>query len=137
MNIPSLLDSFARILKSDEYFDSVKIISAYPFTVKPTMLKENVIALGFSDISINDCCIGGDETDGYVKIFADIFVPLKEDGRIACQIFTRMCDDLKDMNIVAVSAQRIYSDSKSTAYVMKTQFTFRGAIEFGGDSGGQ
>lgn len=135
LNIKTLLDEFVSNVRGDSSFDDIKIISAYPFTVKPDFLSEKLIAVGFSDISMTNCHIGFRESAGDVKIFADIFVPVNQDSREACKIFSGLCSALKSMNIVAVSAQRICVDEKTASYVMKTEFTFRDEIALGGEGG--
>ncbi|MDD6728276.1 MAG: hypothetical protein PUE08_03535 [Eubacteriales bacterium] len=135
LNIKTLLDDFVTMVRESGELEGVKLISAYPFTARPTMLKENLVAVGISDISLNACHIGFRESAGDVKIFADIFVPLEEDSRQASKIFTKLCIALKSMNITAISAERIVASKEAGAYVMKTEFTFRDEILFGGEGG--
>lgn len=135
LNIKTLLDDFVSVLRKDEYFKEIKITQAYPFSVKPTALKDSIIAVGCSDISMNNCHIGFRETAGDVGLFADIFVPMKYGSAKVTEIFTRLCLVLKEMNIISIQAQRIYADSETMAYVMKTQLNFRGELELGGDGG--
>lgn len=135
LNIKTLLDDFVSYLREDSYFSEIKIISACPFTPRPTELKESVVAVGFSDISFESDRIGESSRYGQVKIFADIFVPFGNDSRKACEIFTRICEVLSRYNVVAVSAQRTYANKETASYIMKTEIAFNGEILFGGGSG--
>lgn len=135
LNIKTLLDDFVSYLREDSYFSEIKIISACPFTPRPTELKESVVAVGFSDISFESDRIGESSRYGQVKIFADIFVPFGNDSRKACEIFTHICGALSRYNVVAVSAQRTYANKETASYIMKTEIAFNGEILFGGGSG--
>lgn len=135
LNIKTLLDDFVSNLRKDNYFDDIKIISAYPFLSRPTQLKQSVVAVGFSDITLESDRIGESSRYGQVKIFADIFVPFGNDSRRTCEIFTNICKAASCYNVVSVSAQRTYANKESASYIMKTEFAFNGEILFGGGSG--
>lgn len=135
LNIKTLLDDFVSALRKDSYFDNIKIISAYPYTSRPTELKENVVAVGFSDISLEPDGVGESSRYGQVKIFADIFVPFGVDSRKASEIFTHICEVLNCYNVVSVSAYRTFANKETASYVMKSEIAFNGEIMFGGGSG--
>lgn len=135
LNIKTLLDDFVSALRKDSYFDDIKIIRAYPFMPRPTELKECVVAVGFSDITLESDRIGESDRYGQVKIFADIFVPFGRDSRKACEIFTRICEALNCYNVVSISAQRTYANKETASYIMKSEIAFNGEIMFGGGSG--
>ncbi|MGN1329017.1 MAG: hypothetical protein ACI4V4_04880 [Eubacterium sp.] len=135
LNIKSLLDEFVLALRKDSYFDEIKIISAYPYAFRPTELKECIIAVGFSDISLESDRIGESSRYGQVKIFVDIFVPFGNDSKMACEIFTHICEVANCYNVVAISAQRTYANKETASYIMKTEVAFNGEIMFGGGSG--
>ncbi|MGN1421500.1 MAG: hypothetical protein ACI4XC_08310 [Eubacterium sp.] len=135
LNIKTLLDDFVSALRKDGYFDDIKIVCAYPYTPRPTELKDSIVAVGFSDISFESDRIGESSRYGQVKIFADIFVPFGEDSKKACEIFARICEAISSYNVVAVSAQRTYANKETASYIMKTEIAFNGEILFGGGSG--
>ena len=135
MNIDTLSDELASLLKSDAGLADVKIVSAYPYSVRPSAIKESVIAIGFSDITLENCHLGSVEKAGEVKLFADIFVPVNSGSNSAHRIFVRICRALESMHIAGISAQRIYVDAHTQSYVMKTEITLKGKPELGGDGG--
>ena len=135
MNIKTILADFAALLRSDGYFEPIKIIDAYPFTVKPTQLGTPVIAIGICGIDLAAGHIGDSTREGEASIFADIYVPLKDGGKKANEIFTHICAKMGRYNVLSIRAQRIVTDKDTAACVLKTEFRFNGEIEFGGESG--
>ncbi|MCC8073246.1 MAG: hypothetical protein LIO62_03880 [Clostridiales bacterium] len=134
MTLTLLLDNFVKAIKADEYFSSTKVIYAYPCKVKPTLLSENIIAVGLTDISLESTSIGNDGDFGKASIFADIFVPAKSGNAQMSEEFIRLCADAWELGVISVSANRVEFDSSLGAYVLKSVFTFSEHFDFGGES---
>ncbi|MCD7797422.1 MAG: hypothetical protein LUG95_07490 [Clostridiales bacterium] len=135
MNMSAMLDDFVELMRSDSYFDDVKIVRAYPFTIRLTMLKESIVAVGFSNIEIEPYSVGGNDGCGKVKLFADIYVPLDDMSKRTNEILTHICRAAESMNISSILAERIYADKETMSYVLKTEIEFYGDIVFGGGGG--
>lgn len=137
LNIKTMLDDFVSEIRSNKTLADIKIVFAFPFMTKPTALKETLLAVGFSDARLENAHIGQNGRAGEIKLFADIFIPIDSDAKLAGVILTNLCSSLYPLNMISVSAQRLYADSDLKCYVMKTEFTFSTEIMLGGDGGEQ
>lgn len=129
MRIEEIVEQIINTVKSDDFFNDVKIIKAYPNSNYPTRLGCDIVAVGLDEIQL--CKRGIDELDnaGEISVFVDIFTPVKTEITRASEIFTRLCKCLYCYNLVSISAQRIITDSERAAFVLKTKFTFNDEIE--------
>lgn len=134
MKIDGITESIIKRLRQDDGFKNITVTSAYPAGIKPTRLGRVCVAVGIGKISVNPVCIDDEVHGGEVTVFADIFIPLRDDCRRAQKIFARMCACLADFGIASISAERITADSAVEAYVLKTAVTLSDRAEFGGDA---
>jgi hypothetical protein len=133
MNINSLLDDMLEKINANSFFDDMKIIKAYPCSVKPTRLNNVYISLGINKIDIKPYEIDDVNKAGEVSVFADIFVPIRMDNACMSEIFSRLCTVLEEYNVIGISADRITADNDIQAYVLKTSITFSDEVIFGGE----
>ncbi|MGN0522375.1 MAG: hypothetical protein ACI4IQ_07040 [Eubacterium sp.] len=133
MKINKCVDAFIERLKASPCFEDIKILGAYPCSVKPTQLTKTVIAVGLCDIDMSSSGLGEDSRAGCYSVFADIFLPWKADNAVMSDIFKNICAAVYDLNIIGIKAQRITVDNTTGSYVLKSVFTFNDEIDFGGD----
>ncbi len=129
MKIESLIDNLIKVISEDSYFSDIKLIKAYPCTIAPTRIGVETVAFGLDKISLSSSSVDDSNRDGDVSVFADIFIPIKTENSRAGEIFSRLCKCLSIYNILSVSAERITVDVNTSAYVLKTVFTFNDEIE--------
>lgn len=127
-----ILNDLISILKEDRYFDHIKVICAYPYSEVPTRAKECCVAIGFDEVKMTSLQLESGERMGDVSVFADIFVPIKDDSRKTCDIFSRICKCFSVFNVVSIFSKRIEVDKNTQTYVLKTKITFNDEIVFGG-----
>lgn len=129
MRVENIIDELIALIKSDAYFSNIKVIKAYPCTAAPTRITAETVALGLEKINLSSASVDDSNRSGDVSVFADIFIPVKDNNGRASDIFTRLCSCCSVYNILSVSAQRITVDITTAAYVLKTVFTFNDEIE--------
>ena len=129
----NILAGFLGRLLDYRFFADVQITRAFPRTVKPTVLKNTVIAVGIQEIHIDDASIGGDVKTGFFSVFADIFVPFSDESATPEKFVFRICRDTADFRIVSVRVSEIKTNSTAGCYVMRAVFTFHNEIVFGGN----
>lgn len=129
MKIENLIDRLIEVISADDYFENIKIIKAYPCTIAPSRIAAETVALGFDEIRLSSSSVDDSSRAGDISVFIDIFIPIKTENSRACDIFSRICRCLYVYNILSVSAQRISVDVNTSAYVLKTVFTFNDEIE--------
>lgn len=129
----NILKSFAEKILSDRFFADIQITHAYPSLIKPTFLKNAVVAYGIKGIELEDHSLGESIKAGTFSIFTDIFVPFSFDRATPEKIVFRICRDTADFNLVSISISEISADSICECYVMKAVFTFNNELSFRGD----
>ncbi len=129
MKIENIIDRLIEVISADDYFEDIKIIKAYPCTIAPSRIAAETVALGFDEIRLSSSSVDDSIREGDISVFVDIFIPIKTENSRACDIFSRICRCLYIYNILSVSAQRITVDVNTSAYVLKTVFTFNDEIE--------
>lgn len=128
-----ILINFLNRILDDRFFADVQITRAFPAAVKPTVLKNAVIAVGIKSIDIDDNSLGSNVKTGTFSVFADIFVPFSEDKTTPEKFVFRICRDTADFNIVSISVSEIKANSTAECYVMRSVFTFNNEISFWSD----
>lgn len=132
MRLDTILDELIRLIKSDDYFDNIKVIKAYPSDVKPTRLNSPYIAVGLGEVDMHSSSIDSAQRSGQISVFADVYVSGREDGAIIYDIFTRLCKVLSCFNVLSIKADRTQYDTYTQANVLKGVITFDDEITFGG-----
>lgn len=129
MKIENIIDRLIEVISADDYFSDIKIIKAYPCTIAPSRIATETVALGFDEIRLSSASVDDSNRAGDISVFVDIFIPIKMENSRACDIFSRICRCFYVYNILSVSAQRMEVDINTSAYVLKTVFTFNDEIE--------
>lgn len=129
MKIENIIDRLIAVISADDYFSDIKIIKAYPCTIAPSRIATETVALGFDEIRLSSASVDDSNRAGDISVFVDIFIPIKMENSKACDIFSRICRCFYVYNILSVSAQRMAVDINTSAYVLKTVFTFNDEIE--------
>ncbi len=129
MKIENIIDRLIEVISADDYFSDIKIIKAYPCTIAPSRIATETVALGFDEIRLSSASVDNSNRAGDISVFVDIFIPIKMENSRACDIFSRICRCFYVYNILSVSAQRMAVDINTSAYVLKTVFTFNDEIE--------
>lgn len=136
MQAEKILAEFLGRILDDRFFASVQITRAFPGAVKPTVLKQPVIAAGIKSIDVDDSSLGSDVKSGTFSVFADIFVPFSNDKTVPEQFVFRICRNTADFNIVSISISEMKADTVSECYIMRAVFKFNNEISFRGDENG-
>lgn len=131
MKARNILTDFIKRIKADEYFDNIIVTRAYPDTVKPTLLKKAVVAVGIKNIDLDENSLGQNVKTGSYSIFSNIYVPYSFDKCALEQIVFRICKNISALNIVAIEISEISANSTVECFVMKAVFTFNDKLSFG------
>ncbi len=134
MMLESLIDNLKNVIKQNPFFESIGVIHAFPAAIKPTRLKNEMIALGIEKIELSSCEIDSSTRAGEISVFADIFVPFRYGGARAGLVFDKLCRCFFDYNVLSIAASRLAVDEAAGAYVLKCVFTFKDKVDFGGEA---
>lgn len=132
MRLDMILDEIINLIKKDDYFNDIKVAKAYPCSAVPTKITKCIVAFGFDEIRLNSNQLDEGTRAGSVSIFADIFIPIKQNSTKGVEIFSRLCNVLSVYNVASVSAERLAVDRQTQTYVLKTGITFYDELLFGG-----
>lgn len=130
--LDGILSEIKDKISQSSLFKGVKIIVAYENKSKPVRLANPVIALGIDSVELSSQSIDENSRCGEIRIFADIFVPVDNQGINAQEIFINICKLLACYNVLSVTAQRMSYDSQTQAYLLATSVCFRDTLDFGG-----
>lgn len=132
MTLEGILEEVKMKIKESKLLEEVKITGAYENKNKPTRIKTPVVVLGIDSVELSSESVDDSERCGEIKIFADIFVPLRGDFISPQEIFLNICKVLSGYNVLSVNAQRMTVDEDVEAYLLETSVCFRDTVEFGG-----
>ena len=128
-----IVSDFIEKIKADKYFNDIQVTRAYPNAIKPTLLKNAVVAVGIKEINVDENSLGENIKAGTVSLFANIYVPYSFDKGNFEKIVFRICSIASDFNIVSVNISEISTNSVAECFVMKAVFTFNNEICFKDD----
>lgn len=132
MTLDKILNEIKEQISQSSLFSGVKIILAYENRNKPVRLSNPVIALGIDSVELSSDSIDENSRSGEIRIFADIFVPVDNDGLNPQEIFINVCKLLACYNVLSVTAQRLTYDNQIQAYLLATSVCFKDTVDFGG-----
>lgn len=130
--LDEILSDIKDKISQSSLFQGVKIIVAYENRNKPVRLANPVIALGIDSVELSSDSIDENSRCGEIRVFADIFVPVDNQGLNAQEIFINICKLLACYNVLSVTAQRMSYDSQTQAYLLATSVCFKDTVDFGG-----
>lgn len=134
MNIELMPNEIARLIKADDFFESIKIIKPFANTSYSGGLNQNVVAIYLGETLLEASETGDSQRTGKVGICADIYVPLNN-ADFAKTIFCNICRVLGEYNVVSIKSEKCEYSKSAEAVVMKSEFVFKTKFEFGGESG--
>lgn len=132
----NILSAFLGKILDDKFFADIQITRAFPGVIKPTLLKNAVIAVGLKSLEADESSLGDNVKTGSFSIFTDIYVPFSDDLTTAEKIIFRICKNTAAFNISAVSISEMSADSLAECYVMRAVFTFNSELDFRGEYDG-
>lgn len=128
MNLKSKTDAFIDRLSSSTQLDGFRIIRAYPYTFKPTRLKQIVIAVFAGEINAESISLGEACCYGTYEINADIFIPYElgtpEPENVATAVVTSQLSAYP----VAVRVSKIERNEHISCYRINCCFRFSDLI---------
>lgn len=127
-----ILNEFLSRLLDDGFFADIQLTRAYPNAVKPTVLKNTVVAVGIRSIELDDNAVHENVKAGTFSVFTDVFLPFESDETVPEAIVFRICRDVSDFNIVSINISEIKANSLAQCYSMRAVFTFNNELFFGG-----
>ncbi|MDE6123947.1 MAG: hypothetical protein K2G22_01785 [Eubacterium sp.] len=133
INAERMMPDFIELITADEYFKDIQVTRAYPGVIKPTLLKNAVVAVGIKEINVEDSSLGENVKTGSISVFANIYVPYSFDKSNFEKIVFRICSNVAEFNIVSVNVSEITANSASECFVMKAVFTFNNELCFRND----
>lgn len=133
MNFNSIVDNLISLIKKDGYFKDIEVAAVYPCRETATRLNRCIVVIGIDEVKVEPYQIDDSARAGNVSVFADIFVPVRENCRKAGDIFSKICCCLNAYNVVSISAERITVDKYTQTYVLKSKITFNDEIFFRSD----
>lgn len=136
MNIDLFVNEFAKRLKSDDFFNDIKIVKPFANASYSGQIKQNVVALYLGSTQFFPCEIGDNAKSGEASIRADIYVP-HINADFAKTIFYNICRVSGDCDVVSIKSYKCEYSKYAKAVVLKSEFTFKTNFEFGGESGGR
>ncbi len=129
-----LINVLIAAVKEEAFFDNIKVISAFPATKKPTLLKKTVIAVSCCLVDAAADSLGSSADAGAVKINANVYVPFINKEAVGNEVAKMLCAVvLEKFNVSAVNVCETFADSATECAVTKITFTLNDEIEFGGD----
>ncbi len=126
-----ILEEFIGALEADSFFDDIKIIKAYPHSIKPSFPSNAVVAAGIKHIELDDSGVMQSIKTGKYSIFTDIFVPYSLNRQRLEDIVFRISGDVAKFNIISIEITGANADNTAECFVMRAVFTFGGEIGFG------
>lgn len=129
MKLENLPDEIIDLIKAEMFFSDIRVIKAYPCDAASVRISRETIAIGIDEITMMSASMDDSRRKGDIKIFADIFIPIKHGSSRAGEIFIKLCSCLKKYNVVSICAQRIAVDKRTCSYIMKTAIAFNDEIE--------
>ncbi|MDE7124220.1 MAG: hypothetical protein K2N83_01855, partial [Eubacterium sp.] len=118
INAERIMPDFIELITADEYFKDIQVTRAYPGVIKPTLLKNAVVAVGIKEINVEDSSLGENVKTGSISVFANIYVPYSFDKSNFEKIVFRICSNVAEFNIVSVNISEITANSASECFVM-------------------
>lgn len=134
MKVQAFTNALIERVRRDSWFREMRVLYAYPDTVKPTRLSRVHIAMGIREMDLKPCFVDSTAQAGEVSVFADIYIPLKMDSALAEEVLRQLCRVLGGYNVAGISASKLTADKYTQANVLRTVFTFNDLIEWDGDT---
>lgn len=126
----NIIDDFIAKIRANQYFSDKKVVCAYPYSVKPTVLKKVVVAAGIKEIHLSDASVGQNVKAGSYSVFADAFIPFALSDTVPRQIVSEICKSVIKDNIVSVYVSEIKASRTAQCLVLRMDLTFNDELCF-------
>ena len=123
--IKSKIDLIIDILSSSDYFDDVKIISAYPSEKKPTLIKKPGITISFKSVEINESFYLDSCRNKKITLGINFYLPLTMDSIEITGFLTNVIELLVFKNELDVNSVKCAEPSYNReidAFMVKSEF---------------
>lgn len=127
------IDNFIERLKACDGLKDCKIVKAFPYITKPTILKCPVIAVSCKMIQTECIELGGEEMCGSFKICASIFLPAKNGSAGVYDLVANVLDSQAGAYPCAVSVGEINADNELDCLTVECELAFPCAMNLGED----
>ncbi len=135
--LSDIVTDFVEKLSKSEEMAGVKIVTKFPYGIKPTEIDKAVVSVGLKNIKLSNSSLGEDDRSGNYTISAKIFVPFKMGGFVTNSVFCRICKVmLMNCDVVACKCGETLADEKTSSYVLECEFDFEDEFNFGGATNG-
>ena len=135
----SIVDKVSSLLKSNQNFSGVRIITEYPSAPKENPLQKTTVSIGIDEIKIAGAALGDclGSNSGIVSKKADIklgiviFVPLSSNGNECYGTFSKITDALilsRSLNISEAGCGSISAQRSTGAFTLNAWITISDCI---------
>lgn len=135
MYLNKLIDEIAAKMKSDDNFENINIIKAYPYVDKPTILKKQVITVHPYALDLQSIAVEQQIMQGEYSVEFDIFSPFDMGSPSVCELSEKIMCFLKPYNPINIKSQGISVENTVRCYKSKFIVTLSDFIDLGGDFG--
>lgn len=133
MHLSNEIDAFIERLKACDGLKACKIVKAFPYITKPTILKNPVIAVSCATVQAECVELGGEEMCGSFKICASIFLPTKNGSAGVYDLVANVLGSQAGAYPCAVSVGEINADNELDCLNVECVFDFPCAMNLGED----
>lgn len=134
MYLTEEIDALIAQLKTNQFFENIKIVKAFPYINKPTRLSKTVIAVSPSKISAENISIGSESLFGDYSVDFDIFIPIQEGTPVDTAVIEQLLCTLSSCYLKAAAVSEITADNTISCCTAKCTLTFSGEIFTEGES---
>ncbi len=134
IDVESVISCFIKVIKSNSYFDDIKVIPSYSAVVKPTFMKKPVVAISIGNGDVKKYAVGEENQSGNLTVYAAVYVPFELGGQTGAEVAKHLCVAASSFpGVVGVSVNKPYVNSATNCVVTKAGFTLSDEFDFGGD----
>jgi hypothetical protein len=136
MYLTNEIDVLIEMLRANSYFDDIKIIKAFPYSMKATRLAKTVIAVSPSKVEGENISIGDNKMFGEYSIDFDVFIPILSGTPVKSDVIEQIVTTVSACYPSGISVSAITVNNDISCTTAKCTFTFSGEISIGGNSDG-
>ena len=128
MYLSDIISGFVESLNALEYSENVKVIAAFPFAYKPTLLDKVLVAVSPYGMDVENIEIGTPLMYGDISIQLAVFVP--QDMGSPCMVDTldTILSFLSELKASRITVNSIQRWDNLSCYCAKCIFTYKNKI---------
>ena len=111
--------------------DDVKIIKAFPYAIKPTVLDKAILTLSPGEVSCESVGIGDDCFHGSYGIDANVFVPYEMGSSLTADILSHFLQNSVDCRVQGVRVTPAQANDTLHCYTAGCTLTYYDEFDFG------